>query len=163
MLLKLLLLASLLGADTDNDYTRVVYFPATATGQLNGVALNAAAATRTVTVETSRFQQGRGDVAAYAKLRLGIALTQSACTTVTSAMTCSYDGGTTYYTRQTRACSSGTCSTYDMTDSNAVSGAETFELEYDIRGCTNVKVLLGGASCGGSDTVITQTVLIVGE
>lgn len=163
-MINALFLASALLTQGYSPTTQSVYLNAATSGQLSGVALNAAEATRTVSVDTFRSIQGQGSVAAYSKLRLGIAYTYSAATTVTSAMTCSYDGGTTYYKRQSRSCSSGTCNTFDLTDSNAISAAsETFELEYDIRGCTHVKFVLGGASADGSDLVTTQTVLIVGE
>lgn len=130
-------------------------------GMLSGVALNATASTRTVTINLGDLPAGR-DGEGWGKLRFGIQHTNSAATTVTAQFTCSYDG-TTYYRRTTRSCASGTCSVYEQTDSNAVSGDQDFELEYDIRGCAKIQILLGGASAGASDLVTTEAVVIVGE
>lgn len=120
---------------------------------LSGVALNASAGTRTATITIAK---------SWAKLRFGIQFTRSAATSVTSQFTCSYDG-TTYYRRTTKACSSGTCTLYEQSDDNPQSTSVNFEIEYDVRGCQKVQILLGGASAGASDLVTTQAVAIVGE
>jgi len=109
--------------------------------------------------ELPEARNGRG----WAKLRFGIEYTYSAATTVTAQFTCSYDG-TTYYRRTTKACSEGACTAYLQSETYTTGGANAaIELEYDIRGCSVVKLLLGGASADGSDLVTTESVVIVGE
>lgn len=121
---------------------------------LTAVALNdATPANRTVTIKVAKR---------WSKLRLGIQFTHSAATTVDAQFSCSYDG-TTYYRRTTRACSSGTCTLYEQTDSNPVAGDVDFEIEFDVRGCKRVQILLSGTSAGAGDLVTTQSILVVGE
>jgi hypothetical protein len=132
-----------------STHVRVV----TSAEMLSAVALNAAAGTRTATITIAKN---------WAKLRFALQFTHNAATTVTSQFTCSYDG-TTYYRRVTRECASGTCTVYEQSDSLAVTGDVDFELEYDVRGCEKVKLLLGGASAGASDLVTTQAVAITGD
>ena len=130
--------------------TQTSYLP----DQLSGVALNATAATRTLDL-TLRNK--------WAKLRVGVDYTNSAATTVTGVLSCSLVSGGTKYTFQTKACSSGTCSHYDRTDSNAVSGDEDFFFEFDIRGCWDASILFGGASADGSDVITTESVALTGQ
>ena len=121
---------------------------------LEGVALNATEATRTLTLQVNQR---------WAKVRVAIFFTHSAATTVTATPKCSTEAGGTYANYQTRSCSSGTCSTFDMVDSNAVAGDEDFILEYDVRGCWEFDLVLSGASAGGSDLVDVQAVAVTGE
>lgn len=120
---------------------------------LSGVALNAAAATRTITVPTGLK---------FGKLRVGVAYTYSAATTVTATMTCSMDG-TTYYRLMSRSCTLGACDDYKLTDTYTTSAAsQDYMLEYDVRGCNSVKVLFGGAGAGAGDLITVQATAIVG-
>lgn len=121
---------------------------------LSGVALNAAAGTRTMTVTTAR---------SWAKLRLRVAYTYSAATSVTLTPTCSYDG-TNFTAPVTRSCSSGSCEVAPHTD--VETGTASFDLmfDYDVRGCQKFKVVFsGGGSPGAGDLVTTQAVAIVGD
>jgi len=149
---KLLAIALLLAcpsAFAAQDTTRV----STINEILTGIALNATEADRTMTV-----CHGRN----WSKLKVGVDYTNSSATTVTAAPECSYDG-TTYFAFTTLSCGSGTCSRFERTDSNAVSGDDEFEFEFDVRGCECTKIVFGGASADGSDLVTTQSVVVVGE
>jgi len=119
---------------------------------LEGVALNAAAGTRTITLATQ---------ARWAKLRVYTFFTHNAATTVTSAFSCSLDGSS--YARLTARNIDGATATVNLlTDSIAVAANTDYMLEYDTRGCESVRVVFGGASAGASDTVNIQAVSISG-
>lgn len=119
---------------------------------LEGVALNATAADRTITVPTEGFS----------KLRVLVFYTYSAATTVTAQVTCSYDG-TTYARVTSRAVSSGTATLSLVADEYTTSAADAdFMIEYDVRGCKTVKVLFGGASAGAGDLVDVQAIATAG-
>lgn len=120
---------------------------------LDGVALNAAAATRTIEVTTGRN---------FAKLVLFTDFNRSAATTVTIEPYCSPDG-TLYFRLQSRAVASGTGTLSDYTDSNAVSGNEDFYTEYDARSCEKMKFIYAGASADGSDLVTVYGTGVVGD
>jgi hypothetical protein len=114
---------------------------------LEGVAMNAAEASRTATVNT-------GNV--YRKLRVAVFFTYSAATAVTVQFKCSIDG-TNYATLQTRDCLSGTCSDYDWTDSKDPDDADAdYLLEYDAGGCDSVQLVVGSTGGGASDTFNLQ-------
>lgn len=150
------LAAPLAAIASDNPLTHRI-----GSGQLSGVALNAAAASRTVTIYLADLPSGRNS-RGWGKLLFGVQYTYSAASAVTAQFTCSYDG-TTYYRRTTRSCSSGTCTLYEQTDSNPVSASQDFEIEYDVRGCAAVKILLAGTGAGAGDLVTTQAVIVAGE
>lgn len=128
---------------------------------LDGVALNATAATRTITLLTADGVQA-DNAPGYTKLRVQVDYTWTAASTVTLTPTCSQDG-TNYAAPTTRSCSSGTCTLYPQVDSRPVTASENFTVEYDIRGCRSFKVLFGGASAGASDLVTVMATAIVGQ
>lgn len=120
---------------------------------LDDIALNATAADRTITLTLDRK---------YAKVVIGIDFEHNAATTVTATPTVSYDGSV-FFSKTTKSCASGTCTVYQRTDSNPVSGDEEFELEFDVRGLEKLKIVFAGASAGASDTIDVQAVAVVGD
>lgn len=157
--LAILVPSGAIAAPAPAPKTTVSVIPSTATGMLSGAALNAAtAADRTATISIS--SRGTG----WSKLRFGIAYTYSAGSTITAQFTCQYTTGGSYYRRTTRNCSSGDCAAFLWTDTHThASASVNFELEYDVRGCASVQLLLGGAGVDGSDLVTTEALLIVGD
>lgn len=120
---------------------------------LEGVALNAAAASRTITLTLKKK---------WSKTRVSVFFTRTAATTVTALMSCSIDG-TNYAPVQARRIASGVATLNDLVDTKNVSGNDIFMAEYDVRGCQKAQVLFGGAGAGGSDTVNVQAVSVVGN
>jgi hypothetical protein len=131
---------------------------------LDGVALNdAQAADRTLSVtltDTNVVTTGR---AVYSKLIVTVDFTYAAATTVTAQFTCSLDG-TTYGRRTSTSTSAGASTIYAETGTYTTGGASAvLNLEYDVRGCRAVKVLLGGAGAGASDLVDVTWVAVAGS
>ena len=127
---------------------------------LEGVALNAAAATRTINIPLGTIlpePRSRG----FNKIRVSLFLTRTAYTTVTAQFSCSHDG-TNFARLTTRTCADGACAINLQSDTRTTSVSEEFTLEYDVRGCSDVRVLLGGASAGASDLVDAQVTAIIG-
>lgn len=127
--------------------------PITSTEMLSAVPLNASAATRTITLTTQKN---------WAKLRVRVAYTYSAATSVTLTPTCSLDG-TNYTAPVTRVCTAGSCEAAPHTDIE--NGTANFDLmwDYDVRGCANFKIVFSGGSPGAGDLITTQASVIVGD
>jgi len=120
---------------------------------LEAVALNAAEATRTITIVPRRD---------WAKLRVWVFYTYSAATTVTTAMSCSLDTSQ-FGTPQTRAVTAGASTLSDLVDTKTTSAADQdYFFDFDVRGCRTVKLVFGGASADGSDLVNVQVAAITG-
>ncbi len=118
---------------------------------LEGVALNAAAGTRTMTLKLQK---------AWRKVKVNVFYTYSAATAVTVTMSCSIDG-TNYGTVQSRSISAGSSTVSDVVDSKTSGAAsQSYQLEYDVEGCENAKWVFGGTSAGGGDLVSVQAVAI---
>ena len=121
---------------------------------LSGVALNAAAGSRTITINVRR---------SWAKLRLGVAYTYSAATSVTLTPSCLYEASGTAYALSTRNCTSGACELAPQTDVETGTASWTREIEYDVRGCHQFKVVFsGGGSPGAGDLITTEAVAVTG-
>lgn len=125
---------------------------------LSGVALNAAAATRTATI--LRLDKR------YSRIILTIDYTYSAATTVTvtpSASPNTTSGGTTYGRKTSTAIASGagTVSLYADTYTTSAASA-TFELEYDCSGRDAMKFVFGGAGAGAGDLITVYAVAVAG-
>ncbi len=130
--------------------------------KLDGVALNATAALRTITVNLTHNGTATGN-AAYSKILLGVAHTFSTATTITVLWTCSLDG-TNYMTKTSRAIAAGAGTVSLFLDTYPTGSASTSPLfELDVRGCKAVKMLLGGASAGVGDLVDAYVTAIVGK
>lgn len=126
---------------------------------LSGVALNATAATRTV---TGVFDAKAAAPSPYTKWRVSVFFTYAAATTVTAVFSCSTDG-TNYASLTSRSISAGASTVSIVTDTYTTGAASAdIMLEYDIQGCRKAKVLLGGASAGASDLVTVDWVAVVG-
>lgn len=129
---------------------------------LDGVALNAAAATRTVSATLTNDGETTGN-AVYSKWLVTVDFTYTAATTVTAQFTCALDG-TTYGRRTSTSTASGASTIYAETGTYTTGAASIIlNLEYDVRGCKAVKLLLGGASAGASDLVDVTWVAVAGS
>jgi hypothetical protein len=164
MILVLMMTAMSATAQAD-ERTDVLFFRRAASTNkhnlLEAVALNGAAATRTITLTLG--DSNPGSAKGWSKLRVSVFYTYSAATTVTAQLSCSQDG-TNYAILQTRNCSAGTCTLSDATDSKATGNADRQPMmEFDIRGCQKAKVVFGGAGAGAGDLVNVQAVAIAGE
>lgn len=81
---------------------------------------------------------------AWVKLRLLTFVTYAANNYVTIKVECSLDG-TNYAVVQSRAISSGTATLSDLSDKKTLGDADQdFMTEYDVLGCMDVKITLGG-------------------
>ncbi len=122
---------------------------------LEGVALNAAAAARTITVSTKQL---------WAKLVVPVFFTYgTSATTVTAQFKCSTDG-TNYVLLQSRAISAGASTLSDMVDTKTTGGVDQdFMLEYDVRACRSVQVVFGASGPGGSDLINVQATAVSGD
>lgn len=122
---------------------------------LEGVALNATAADRTITLNMCDIGPGK-DGECWTKLRIGIFYTYSAATTVTAQATCSIDG--TNYARITSRSISGGAGTVSLFTDTYTTGAASanFTLEYGVELCQKVQIVFGGASADASDLVNVQ-------
>jgi len=113
---------------------------------LSAVALNATAATRTLTVT-------QADLLGHGLLVVYIDYTNSSATTVTMVCSASDDSGTKEFTIQSCDVAAGNCTSSDNLFTNAVSGDEDFTWRVDVLGFIHVTCILGGASADGSDLV----------
>lgn len=114
---------------------------------LDGVALNATPATRTMTVTSN----GKWD-----KLKLGIIYTRSNASAITVTFTCSYGSGRTKLQPTSRSITDGASTSNLLTDSIPVTGDVNAQLEFDVFGCYDISFLLGGTGADGSDLVDTE-------
>lgn len=126
---------------------------------LDNVALNASAATRTV---TATFQEGATRVSPYTKWRVSVFYTYSAATTVTAVFSCSIDG-TRYASLTSRSITGGASAVAVVTDTYTTSAASAdIMLEFDIQGCRKAKLVLGGASAAAGDLVDVDWAAVAG-
>lgn len=129
---------------------------------LEAVALNATAATRTITVPISQVQSRAGE--GFEKLVVGVEFTYAAASTVVLTPTCSMDGGSTYFSETSTAIAAGAGTVSLYTDTYTTGGASaSFRLVYDVSSCTHYKIVFSGASAGATDLVDVQAALVVGE
>lgn len=136
---------------TQAQSTKTTLFPSTHSSMLNGVALNAAAATRTSTIAVDR---------SWSTLRYGIAFTRAAATTVDATVSCTYKE--TAYQLTTYSCTAGVCTVYERTYSNPQATSANFEMQLATKGCDSLTIVLSGTSAGASDLVTTEAVAVVG-
>lgn len=129
---------------------------------LDGVAMNASAANRTVTVNL-----GSGD-ASWSKLVFSIDYTDNACTKVEASPSCDLGDGT-FTSLVSRNVSAGAAIVSPLVDvlcddSGTACDDFTYLLEYDARGCERFRLILsdGGSSCGASDLVTVYATAVVG-
>lgn len=119
---------------------------------LSGVALNASAGTRTITLSTE----------GYSKLLVQVNFTYAAATTLTSQFTCSLNG-VTYGRRTSKSTTAGAVTVSASTETYTTGGASVvLNYEYDVRGCSDISVVYGGASGGASDLITVQATAVVG-
>lgn len=156
LLLLVLTIVPSLAAAADQGFPIPKVFKTAAGSQnlLDDVALNAAdATTRTITLTLNKQ---------YSKALVKVFFTWGAASTVTATPTLSQDG-TNYASKTTKACVSGACTVSKRVDTYTTGGVSAnIELEFDVAGQESLKVLLGGASAGGSDLVDVQATAIVG-
>jgi hypothetical protein len=141
---------------------------------LQSAPLNGAAATLLVTLDVGSLVGGNWDGYSYGTLKVKVAYVRGAgtATHVNTVVSCSHDGATTYATKTTRSCTSGSCKVFLMTDKNQVDGLtddedasagnETWEQEYSVLGELLCKVQLSGTSAAAADLVSLQASMSVG-
>lgn len=113
---------------------------------LDGVALNASAATRTITVEL-------GPDGDYRSLVVQVDFTHNAATTLVLTPTCSINGGASYASVLTGSVSSGTEDVDAHVVSMGVAGSVNNKYEFNVVGCDAFKIVFSGASGGASDLI----------
>lgn len=113
---------------------------------LNGVAANAAAASRTAEIDCTTFSN----------LGLTVALTRVAATALLVSLYRSYDGGTTYGLIQSGALGAGgvdTLSDYSMSK-DVSSGSVSIDLgPFDMRNADKFKIVVSTTAGGASDLI----------
>jgi len=114
--------------------------------KLDGVAANAAEASRTVEI----------DVADREEILFVFGLVWAAASAMTVQLYKSADGGTTYGRVESIAITAGTGTASDYTVNNAVSGNETIAVDLNVRNCTHVKAIFGATGGGASDLLTVQ-------
>ena len=156
ILLLALLAPSVAMAAPSAPTTRTKWFPnASSTNRFNlleGVALNAAAATRTITVTLNNK---------YSEIKVIIDLTRSASTDMTFAFSGSFDG-TKFGDVTSRKISTGVTTISQMTESNPGTASRTLLITWDVLGLNAAKIVFGGTAADGSDLVDVQVVAVVG-
>lgn len=141
-------------AKAPNTFTKQITGAQGTVKLLDGVALNAAAATRTIDIDIG---------ADWSKVVVFVDHTaNSACTTIVATPTYSPDGDT-FFAYTTRSISAGASTVSALVDTFAVSGTASFALEYDVRAAKSLKLVFSGASCGGSDTVDVYVSVVAGQ
>jgi len=120
---------------------------------LSAVALNATAATRTITLTE---QNMRG----FSVAALFIDFNRTAATDVSMTCTGSMDAGTTYFQFQSCDVSAGDCTSTDASWTRTISANDEFIWRVDTMGIPRVQCLFAGTSAGGSDTVTVSAYAI---
>ena len=121
--------------------------------QLTGVALNAAAATRTITV-TPAQQWGR--------VLLTVNYTYSAATTVTITPTCTDNTALTKGSVVAGTLSAGVITDVALSRSWTTGAASAnFQWSFDVAGQASCAFVLSGASAGAGDLVTVSASLVV--
>lgn len=112
---------------------------------LNQVGANAAAASRTATIDLSELRIRR--------LCGTVTLSHSAATSLTLQVKLSADGGTTYALVQSQQIAAGTATLSDYLQSKAVSGDDGFAFHVDCEGFTHAQLIVAAPSGGGLDVI----------
>jgi hypothetical protein len=110
---------------------------------LDGVALNAVAASRTFTLATVGF----GKVTVQANL------TRTAATDLRLTCTASLDEGASYGSVTSTSIAAGTGTVSAYVDVFAVSGSANVLLEYDVRTYDKLRCVVSGTSGGANDLI----------
>lgn len=124
---------------------RKQFFHATTNSKklLAGVALNATAGTRTVTL----------DVSGLSSLIWQVDLTRSAVTSLTMTCTASLNAGSSYANENSVAIAAGTATLTTLTWTKTLSASQNELIKLDVSVYDKISCLFGGASAGGSDLV----------
>jgi hypothetical protein len=129
---------------------------------LEGVALNASAALRTITVPIAQVKAAGGD--GFDKLVVAVEFTWAAASTVVLTPTLSIDGGSTYVADTNTVFTAGAGAIAARVDTYTTGGASaTFRSTFDVPGCTHYKIVFSGASGGATDLIDVQAVLVGGD
>lgn len=116
---------------------------------IDGAALNASAALRTVTILVSGNWGG---------IRLSVELTHSAATDLQATIGYRLRENGPLVTRQVGDISSGTVTLSDMTLSKSVSDDVDIAIELDCAGVYEYVLVFSGTSGGASDTIVVEGV-----
>lgn len=120
---------------------------------LSSVPLNAAAASRTFTVQVS----------GYSLLRVLVVLDRTAATDLQLAGSGSLDDGDTFGRVVATSVTAGTGTNTDYTDAKAVSGDDTLLVTYDVRGLDVFRGVVSGTDGGASDLVDVSVTAVAGS
>lgn len=121
--------------------------------QLEGVALNASAGLRTVNIKLFK---------SWRKIKIAVFLTRSAATTVTCALTESYDG-VNYVIPQTTDYGLDPNTLTNVAYSKPVSASINLSWMVDVEGVENLNLVFAGASAAGGDLVNVQIIGVIGS
>jgi hypothetical protein len=110
---------------------------------LNAVAANAAAASRTFTIDTE----------GYVAVALQVDYVYTAGTAVTMTCTKSLNQGTTYASVTSTSVAGGTGTVTAYADSFAVTASTNFTLEYDVRNYDKLRCVAAVTGGGAADTI----------
>lgn len=118
---------------------------------LDGVALNATASARTLTLPLDQK---------FNRVKVTIELTRSAATTLDATVSGTLGGGSTAAEIQSGAISSGVRTLSDLSDSKTVAGSVNIITEFDVAGLDSLELVFSGTSGGGSDLIDVYAVAI---
>lgn len=150
----LCLAGPVLGADAPS--TKVICHK-TSNGSYNllsGVALSAAAASRTLDVPLSKN---------WGKLRVLVFHDFANSGTVSMTLTESMDEGGTFAAPSTKSCTSGICTTFDMVDQYTPAADILRMFEYDVKGLSNFRIVFSEPSDDSDDTITVQACMVSGD
>ena len=121
---------------------------------IDGVALNASAANRTMTATLWRN---------WSKALVFYDLDRTDATDLTATFLCSPGGGN-FYARKSVSISSGegTLSTFSYT-TGTISADTSGYIEADVRGCQAIRMVWAGTSGGANDILNVQVTVVAGE
>ncbi len=96
----------------------------------------------------------------YSKLRVSIFLTRASATSITAVFSCSHDG-TNFAIPTSRVCTAGACDLETRGDTfDSISADLDFEIEYDVQGCSDVRIQLGHVAAVAGDVLNFQAVAV---
>jgi len=113
---------------------------------IDGVAANAAAASRTTTL----------NVASASSVGFGVAISWAAASSIDVQLYKSADGGSNYERVGSIAIAAGTGTVSDYTASKAVTADDTMWIDLDVTNATHVQIIVGATGGGASDLLTVR-------
>lgn len=118
---------------------------------IDAVAANAAAGSRTATIDLGKLHTASGAQRTPVLFRGTIVLARVAATNVSVQFSLSIDGGTTYGRQQVINMAAGTGILSDYTPTKTGSTDHSFDLQLDVRCATHLRVVVAAAAGGSTD------------